>query len=294
MKVIFKFLLLLPLAAQAQYEKEIFHFRYGVAPLTAGNNHKDAVQTVDLAVRFPLRVNEKNVIAAGIGYETVFTEPHEQFGASVHGLSVQGMFQCSLDERRALMLVGTAGIYSDFKDISGEDLRYTVGMRYKTKVRDNFMLAYGLAVSRQFFGVMVAPFIDFDWSISDRVKVSGPFPLNTRLRYRVSSNTEFLLFLKPENSTYRLSARENDSRYLQRKQWNAGLGFDHMLTKHWQLSARGGYSVRRTFEIYNNSETGVLSILTFDLRGGKRTPEETYEQKAWFAELSIAWVITKD
>jgi hypothetical protein len=103
-----------------------------------------------------------------------------------------------------------------------------------------------------------------------------------------------MLFIKPDNATYRLSEARHESRYSQKKQWNMGLGFDYLLTSHWLLAIKGGYSLRRKFEIYDASQTGVLSMFTFDLRGGKRTPSCQYEEKAFFAEITLALIIAKD
>ncbi|MCZ8214885.1 MAG: DUF6268 family outer membrane beta-barrel protein, partial [Cyclobacteriaceae bacterium] len=102
------------------------------------------------------------------------------------------------------------------------------------------------------------------------------------------------LFLKPDNVTYRLSKKEFDSRYFQKKQWSTGLGLEFQMTQHWLFTLRGGFSMRQRFEMYEASETGVFSILTVDLKGGKRTPLYQYSQRNFFTEVVLAWVINKE
>lgn len=295
MKILLTFsFLFVNVAMFGQSDKEVFHIRYNASPVSMNGDH-DVLQTFDMNVKLPVVVKGKTLLAGGLGYETLWTNSYPLFGGrNVHGLSTQWLLNRSLGEHKALLLVASAGIYSDFKDISGEDVRYAFGVRYKTTLHGKFSMSYGLGIGGQFFGVMIAPFIDFDWKMTERLRLSGPLPLNTRLRYTLTPRSELIFFLKPENATFRLSKVEYESRYFQKKQWNAGFGFDYMLTKHWLLALKGGYSLRRKFEIYDASQTGVLSIFTFDLRGGKRTPHYHFEERAFFAEVTMAWVIAKD
>lgn len=295
MKIHTLFLLLIPVIAYGQSsDKEIFHIRYGIAPLSSGAE-KDILQSVDVNVKFPVLVKDKTLLAGGLGYETMWTNQFSLFeGRSVQGLSSQWLLNHNLRNHRAILVGASVGVYSDFEDLSGEDVRYALGIRYKTKLDDKFTISYGLGISKQFFGVMVAPFIDFDWKVTERIRLSGPIPLHTRLRYMVSSRSELTLFLKPDNVTFRLSREHYDSQYFQKKQWNAGVGIDYQITQHWLLAFKGGYSLRRKFEIFDASESGVLSIFTFDLRGGKRTPYFQYEERAFFADVTLAWIIARD
>jgi hypothetical protein len=295
MKIHTLLLLLIPLINHGQSsDKEVFHIRYGTAPLSPGAE-KDILQSVDVNVKFPVLVKDKTLLAGGLGYETLWTNQFSLFqGRSVQGLSAQWLLNHSLGNHRAILVGASVGVYSDFKDVSGEDIRYALGIRYKTKLHDKFTISYGMGLSKQFFGLMVAPFIDFDWKMTERVRLSGPIPLNTRLRYMVSSRSELTLFLKPDNATFRLSGEDYDSRYFQKKQWNVGAGIDYQMTRHWLLALRGGYSLRRKFEIFEASESGVLSIFTFDLRGGKRTPYFQHEERAFFADVTLAWIIGRD
>ncbi len=274
-----------------QPEKELFNFRYNLAPINV-NGNKDVVQLVDVNVRFPVMMKDRTTIGGGIGFETLFTGKYPLFGSDhVAGISTQWFLNRNFVPGKSLLMVASAGIYSDFKDVSGEDLRYSLGFRYKTRSSDTFMMSYGLGVSGQFFGVLIAPFVDFDWKINEKLKLSGPVPLNTRLRYTINSKAEIVVFLKPDNSTFRLSHESYQSQYFQKKQWNAGLGFEYLATKHWLVSIKGGYSLRRKFEIYDSSQNGVLSILTFDVRGNKRTPNFQHEERSLFLEFNVGWVL---
>lgn len=295
MRILIFFLLFSSIIAYGQGEKDMLHIRSNVSPVSI-NGNKDALYGLDVGAKFPLMLRDSALLVGGVGYERLWTDQDPLFGiTSVQGISSMLAFNRNLSRGRGLFFAITAGIYSDFKDISGEDFRYTLAGRYKTTLHEKFTLSYGLAISRQFFGVMVAPFMDFDWKPSKRLRLSGPFPLNTRLRYLLTRKSEITFFLKPDNATYRLSKDANASAYFQKKQWNAGLGFDQMLTRHWLLMLRTGYALKRTFEVYDATQTGFLSILTRDVhKKNKRTPIYQYEETAFFGEVTLAWVIGKD
>ncbi|MBL0745882.1 DUF6268 family outer membrane beta-barrel protein [Chryseolinea lacunae] len=280
--------------AMAQFDKEVFHVKYSISPVML-NGERDALHAVDFNVKFPLKMKGRSMFGGGIGYESLWTNRGPLIGdLSVQGISAQFLFNRNFDNGHALLGFASAGVYSDFKDVSNEDFRYSVGMRYKTKLHEKFTMWYGIAFSKQFFGVLVAPFIDFHWRITPRLRMTGPLPLNTQLRYALRPKVGLTFFLKPDNATYRLSRKDYESRYFQKKQWNAGCGVEYQLTRHWLVTLRGGYSLKRKFETYEASQTGVLSILTFDLQGGKRIPYNQYQENAFLAEAMIAWVLSKD
>lgn len=280
--------------AGAQSDREMVHMKYSIAPIKDVGSH-NALHEFDFNSKFPMVVKDHAMLAGGVGYETLWTNQNPLFGnRNIQGVSAQLLFNRSLKNENTLLTFVTGGVYSDFKDLSGEDIRYTIGVRYKTRLHEKFSLSYGLAFSKQFFGLMLAPFLDFDWKVNNRLRLSGPVPLNTRLRYNFSEKAELSFFLKPENATYRLSEEIYNSQYFQKKQWNLGLGFDYQLTRHWLFTVRSGYSLKRKLEIYDASQTGFLSILTYELKGQRRTPYYQYQGSAFFAEVMLAWVLGKE
>lgn len=283
------FLLTLPFMIRGQSDRELFGLRYQLSPLSF-HKGKAMLQTVDLSLKFPVAVEGGNTIAGGMAWESLFATGYSPLAnENVAGISTQWLVNRRLREETAFLFVASAGIYSDFRDLSAEDVRFAVGLRYKTRPADRLTLSYGIGLSSQFFGMLVAPFIDFHWQINGRLSVLGPVPLHTRLQYALNAKTEITMFLKPDNSTFRLSQETYQSRYIQKKQWNSGLAIGHMMTKHWLVTIRTGYTLRRKIEIYDSSQNGVLSILTFDIRGDKQ-PYFQHTTKAIFAEFSVGWV----
>jgi hypothetical protein len=273
----------------AQQDADLFHLKYSITPMnhTSGN---DVLHEFEANIKVPTILRKNSTVVTGIKYESLLTDGQSlPMVQALHGTSTQLFFGRKLKTNDVLMAVLSVGIYSDFKDITSDDFRFAAGIRYKNQISEKLSFSYGLLYSKQFFGNLIAPFIDFNWKISRQLSLHGPFPLNPRLYYTIHPKASLSLFLKPDNSTFRLSARENNAQYLQRKQWNAGIGFDYNVKQHWTISIRTGASLRQRFELYDASETGVFSILTIDVNGRKRTPSYSYEANSFFAEIVLAW-----
>lgn len=292
-------ILLLMLASEisplfAQEDQELFRARYEVSPVSASRK-KDLLNLFEASIKIPLLVNEKYQVAAGIRYESLSTTSDSLLGTHVvQGTSAQILFNRNFKGERTIQIFASGGIFSDFKDITTEDFRFSLGFRYKAKLHEHFTLSYGLIYSKQFFGNLIAPFVDFNWKISKRLVLSGPFPISPKLKYTLTPKAKISFFLKPDNTTFRLSEIESNSQYFQKKQWNAGLGLDYKLSKHWMVSVKAGGSLRRQFEIYESSEKGIFSILTVDVNGKKRTPVSSYEKNAIFGDITLSWLINHE
>jgi len=276
--------------AVAQQDTELFTFKYGISPVSQ-DGQKEVLRFLELSIKAPVIVKEKNQLLAGIGYDNLSTQDSSMLGSkALKGLSGLILFNRKMTEVNSLQLFFSGGLFSDFLDISGEDIRVTAGMRYKTRLNENFTISAALIYSKQFFGTLIAPSIDFHWKISERLSLLGPVPVNPKLRYIVNSNMKLSFFLKPENTTYRLS-EERNSKYFQKKQWNAGIGLEYLIHNHWMISFQTGASLKQQFEIYEASENGTFSILTIDVGGKERTPTYSYKQNTFFTNVTLSWVI---
>lgn len=278
----------------AQQEPELFHIRYGITPVSLTGS-KYFLHQFESSVKIPVAIRNNYQVAAGIAYEGLWTNGDSLLGAkNLQGISGQVLFNRNLNYHRGLQAFISGGVFSDFKDITGEDLRVAGGIRYKTKLHENFTFSFGLLYSKQFFGSLIAPFADFNWKISQRLSLSGPIPISPKLKYKLSSVAKLSFFLKPENASFRLSETESRSRYLQKKQWNTGFGLDYTFAKHWIVSIKTGVSFKQQFEIYEASEGGVFSIMTIDVKGGNRQPVSWYRGNALSGEITLAWLLDQN
>jgi hypothetical protein len=289
--ILFFFSTIISTAVLAQHDADLFHIKYSITPIEPAGD-RDVIHEFEVNVKVPIILRNNYTLVTGISYQGFLTSGQSlPMAQTVHGTSTQIFLSKKLGTDDVLMAILSAGIYSDFKNTTSDDFRFAAGFRYKDYIRENLSISYGLLYSKQFFGNLIAPFIDFNWKISQQLIFSGPFPLNPRLKYTFHPKATLSLFLKPDNSTFRLSTPENNSQYLQRKQWNAGIGCDYKFKKHWTVSVKTGSALRQKFEIYDSSETGVFSIFTIDINDRKRTPSYAYEANSFFAEIMLAWTL---
>jgi hypothetical protein len=285
---------LVSLSGFGQSDHDLFHISAAISPIRTDTSTM-TLHMLEISLRYPLAVKNSNKVFGGIGYESMWTNDTEILRSHhVQSLSTQLVFMRTLSDKRMLLFLASAGVYSDFKDVSGEDFRYSAGFRYRVLYTKDLSISYGLGVVKQFFGGMIVPVVDFDWRITDRLRLSGPIPVNTKLSYSLVPRVRLIFSLRPDNATYRLSENSYQSRYLQMKQWTAGMTCEYQVTKHWVISLRGAYVARRKFEIYNSDQKGTLSILTFDVRGVGREPSKQFYQNAFSGEVTVALVLPGD
>ncbi len=175
-KYFFALLLLLPQVGQAQ-EKELANINYAVSGLKYNDTIAHSRQ-LDIKLRMPLYQKHKSTIGATLGYKNVnLNHFPDSYTPALHGILFQGAWMYKITPRRSLTLFAQAGLFSDTKDISESDFRYSAGFRYRLKHSDKLSTGWGLAYSRQFFGNQVVPFIDVDYRPNEKWSITGQFPV---------------------------------------------------------------------------------------------------------------------
>lgn len=279
-----------PSLAQEE-DQEIFRARYEVSPVSPAGR-QDVLNLFETSIKIPLLANDKYQVASGIRYEGYWTPSDSLLGtSSLQGISGQILFNRDFRSAHSVQCILSGGAFSDFMDVTAEDFRFSFGIRHKIRVNGRFTLSYGLLYSKQFFGNLISPFVDFNWKISKRLVLSGPFPISPGLKYTLTSSVKLSFFLKPDNATFRLSENKRNSQYFQKKQWSAGLGLDCKVSKHWMVSLKTGVFLRQQLEIYDSSENGIFSILTLDVSGSERTPVSSYGKNAVFGTITVSWLL---
>ena len=87
-------------------------------------------------------------------------------------------------------------------------------------------------------------------------------------------------------SSYRLSATENNSRFIRINQWYGLSSLGFILRKQHLLSIGLGYNLRQTIRLYDDGQNQGLSIFTFDM---KKTGTPVAEDKIRGAILNVGY-----
>lgn len=229
---------------------------------------KGHVNSVAAFLNFPILKTEKRMVGGRLQFGKSTMALHDKGTFSVTRLDLNLFWQRNYSETTRLQFFAQSGLYSDFADISGEDIRYSFGGSYTIRHGPRLTSGSGVQYARQFWGHQINPFIALHYDINDRLKLSGLLPIRPRLEYRLNTSISWVNEISGNVSSYRLSHQGHDSRYVRATQWYGLSSLVLMLKKRHKFSAGLGYDFRNQVQVYENDNHTYWSVVTFPV--GKR------------------------
>ncbi|GAB3800645.1 hypothetical protein GCM10028819_26350 [Spirosoma humi] len=256
---------LIPFAARAQRPNlEVAGLEYRHSRFTS-DSLKGQVNSVAAFLNFPILKTDKRMIGGRFQVNTGTLALNDKGSFSVTRLDLNLFWQRNYSETTKLQLFVQGGLYSDFVDISGEDMRYAIGGSYTIRHSPRLTSGSGVQFVRQFFGYQINPFIAINYAISDRLHLSGLLPIRPRLEYRFSESMSWVNEISGNLTSYRLSQESRHSQYVQVTQWSGVSSLAVTVKKRHKFSAGLGYDFRNQLQLYNNDSAPYWSIITFPL-----------------------------
>lgn len=221
-----------------------------------------------------------------IGYKNVMlAEFPSSYTPHLHGITLQTAWLYKLTARRNLSFFVQAGLFSDMKDISGKDFRYSAGFRYRYRHSDKVSTGWGLAYARQFFGNQVIPFIDIDYKPNNKWSITGQFPVKPKVLYHFSEKLRTGVELSGEAASYRLSS---NNQFIQINQWTGLAKLEYQFASAWQLNFGIGRNFKQSYKLYNDAVTTSWTIITIPV-GRKEDPVQKIDSKGLNVQLGISY-----
>ncbi|PZR21908.1 MAG: hypothetical protein DI535_27370 [Citrobacter freundii] len=227
-----------------------------------------ALKNISVFVNLPVMNREKVKMGGRIGYQHVqITDLGAALDHSLTALEGNLFRLRKLDERHQLHFTIQAGIYSDFKDLQTDDLRYRLSFSYLVKHSESFSTGWGMAYARQFFGHQINPFILINYQINEKLKLSGLFPIRPVLTYQLSKRFSWVNELTGTVQSFRLSDNGNDQRngFIQLSGWKILSSGKMLVGKRHLFSAGIGFALRQNTSYYEDDGSRNWKLFTFDL-----------------------------
>lgn len=274
---IFIILLLLACRSAAQ-DKDLATINYSISKVKYNDTSANARQ-FDAKFKLPVYQKNKATFAGSFGYKNVSLNSFpNNYAPSLHGFTIQAAWLYKFTDKNSLTLFTQAGLFSDMKDISGKGFRYSVGFRYRYKHSDRLTTGWGLAYARQFFGNQVIPFIDVDYRPNNKWTISGQVPIKPKILYHFNTKISAGIEVNGEAASYRLSATEKSSQFIQINQWTGLAKIEYQFAKSWQFNLGFGKYFKQSYKLYNDASTTPWTIITIPL-GNKPEPIQKIDSK---------------
>lgn len=282
-------LLVLPLGVVAQ-DKDLFRLSYKYTKIANSDTAKQ-VKTLDAYLAVPISNNDNHQLAASLGYRQVRMDGFaETYPGLVYATTVRLGYQTLLDNRHQIRLFGQLGAYTDFQSFSSDVLRWTIGTEYIIRTENDGKFGLGAAYSRQFYGHQIIFLIELDKQLNERWSISGIFPVNPRLEYKLNNKSKMGIDLNIDVNTFRFSSAGRNDQYLKSTQFNTGLFYRYNVFGHWNIDLKAGLSPKQEFGVYDQNAKSAWTLLTIPL-GEKPQAVQSFHNSAFNGQVGIVYSI---
>ncbi|GAA0534409.1 DUF6268 family outer membrane beta-barrel protein [Chitinophaga japonensis] len=279
--------LMIPYCSYAQ-DKELLHISWQYAPFRYQDTAMHT-QSLQLRAGFPLYHKGRHLLAGTVSYRNIYFHGlGKELDMPLHGVGLGLAWLYRVDEKHSLSMFSQTGVFSDMKDLSGEDMRIGLGFRYSARHSERLRYGFGLAYARQFFGNQVVPFLEIDYRFTERLRLYGQIPVRPRLEYTLSSRAKMGAGLQMDVSSYRLSASADASGWIKTTQWAMQGYYQHRLSGRWQVQGSAGLIFRQQFERYADDSPHNWTLFSIPL-GDRPAAVQSVQQRGLLLQISLLY-----
>ncbi len=261
-----------------------------ISPVRAHGNTFTMQQPV-VEVGFPVYKNfltaHPVLIKTGIRYQGLFLSGGQVIGSSeFHSITVPLLINYSLSRTTNISFVGLAAIGSDLKrNMDADDILYTAGIRAGFRPGGSFKYGITLVYTRNYAGKLLLPIPDIDWTISNKLSLTGVIPARASLKYKLSETQSLGVTGSLNSSMYRLNEDAKDQ-YIHLRQNTAGLIYDLKISRRWKLNMIAGHSFSQRLETFNMDQKAPFEGLS---KLNDRIANISYRQNSFIFQGGISY-----
>ncbi|WP_312901919.1 DUF6268 family outer membrane beta-barrel protein [Chryseobacterium taichungense] len=253
---------------------DLFGVSYGYENIK-NDSVQGKIKDIDAFLNFPIYRDEKRTAGGRLQFKSrSISGLDPTLSKNLYNADVFVFWQLKIKQKYKVYFFAQVGAYSDFKDISEEDFRYSFGARYTIQHNDNLKTGWGISYNRQFYGHQLNPFISVDYQITPKLQLTGLLPIRPKLIYAINDKLSWTNEISASAASYRLSASEENSRFLRINNWFGISSLEYKLAGHHKFSLGFGYDFVNNLKLYEDTASNNWSIFTFDFRQKSKPIQE--------------------
>jgi hypothetical protein len=227
------------------------------------------------------------LIKTGIRYQGLFLSGEQNIGSNeFQSITVPLLLNYSLSRTTSISFVGLATVGSDLKrSIGTEDILYTLGVRIGFRPSQSFKYGITLAYMSNYSGKFLIPLPDIDWTISNKLSLTGIIPARASLKYKLSEIQSLGITASLGGSMYRLNEGARDQ-YIHLQQNSTGLIYDLKLSQRWKLNLIAGHTFSQRLETFNLDQKVPFDGFT---KLNNRVSNISYRQNSFIFQGGISY-----
>lgn len=199
------------------------------SPGTSMSQHEAGVQ-----MQYPLFRTENSRFTTGVRFRwnQFDFDGSSPFGTGtldLYRLQVPVNYWHSFGDQWKLWASVDPGLFSDFKEISGDDFAVSALAVASYEWRPEWSLSFGAYYSRDLGEDKVLPVFGVIWRPNPHWNVSATFP-RFRVAYAPDEKWNFDLSLRPGGSGWNIRTASGQDRTLEYESWRVALGAERLIT----------------------------------------------------------------
>lgn len=220
------------------------------------------VQDFGLDVTLPIKLNEGNVILTGFNIDQITTKLHPTTNpTTVSTVNLKVGFNKKHSDKWSGTYMFLPKISSDFKNLSSKDYQFGALALMKYNKKENLKYNIGLYYNGELFGPFLVPLLGLYYrSENEKFEANLTLPIWADVNYKLSNfikiGANFSAFVRSyhlgENNAYVVKKSNDVFGYLQ-----------FNLTKSILLQTKTGYSIGRSYKVYNDGDETNLAVSAF-------------------------------
>jgi len=155
-----------------------------------------------------------------------------------------------LNDRNGFQFLLVPRYTTDFEGSDRKNWQLGVIGLYEHRFTKKLLMRFGALYNGELFGPLVVPLIFTDWQLNDRWSITGLFPINLKVNYKINDrlSTGFSHF--GFITTYRINQEEFESDYIERNSIDESIFLRWKMMGNLHLETRIGYSLSREYAQY--------------------------------------------
>jgi len=247
---------------------------------------------LSLNISLPIVLDDKTAIVTGIRGNnwTLSYAPEQIWPTSFYSLGLNIGVNHKFSDKNTLLFVALPKLNSDYQSINSDAFQFGFLTTYSIQKNENFLWKIGMYYNNEFFGPFVVPIFGLDWSLNDKVAISGDLPIYGKVNYKLNDKINAGLGYIALVSSYRLT--EFNDAYTSRFAIEPYLFTDVKLFKNTYFNAKLGYAISRSYPIYAK-EDKIDWQLSFIKFGDDREQLNPVIENGTFIEFGLAYKIDR-
>ena len=277
------------MTANAQNYFDIGSISYANTPSNKFENSSEqtGVEELELKLNFPVVIDEKNVLLTGLYANRIQVKLDPDFSGNTN-LNTIGLvlgLNHTYSEKWSATYMILPKISSDLNELSGKDFQLGLLSLFNYTKRSDLKYKIGLFANTERYSLSLLPLLGLYYQSPDKkLEANLTLPISADVNYQLFEKTKVGLNFDGLGSSYNVNKRlyiDKDT-YAVKSSNELFAYLMFQLGTSFYVKPKLGYSIFRTYKVFENNDKVDLSVASFYLGDNRTQLNTNFEDGAIF------------